>query len=50
MKSYEIMPTYENLIKTFKEDTLGRNKDIISFVFVLNSFSNCTSIALDGKW
>lgn len=50
MKSYELMPTHENLVETYKRDTLGRNRDIKAFVDILNSLSNCTSIALDGKW
>lgn len=50
MKSYELMPTHENLIDTYKQDMLGRNSDIRAFADILNSLSNCTSIALDGKW
>ena len=48
MKSYELMPTHENLVETYKQDMLGRN--IKAFADILNNLSNCTSIALDGKW
>lgn len=50
MKSYELMPIHKNLIDAYKQDMLGRNKDIEAFANILNSLSDCTSIALDGKW
>lgn len=50
MKSYELMPTHINLVETYKQDMLDRNKDIEVFANILNSLSACTSIALDGKW
>ncbi len=50
MKSLELQPTYENLIKTFWEDSIGRNADIVSFADILNSLDDCCAIALDAKW
>jgi len=50
MKSYELMPTYENLIKTFLHNIIGRNKDIFSFADILNSLEDSCSIAIDGAW
>lgn len=50
MKSYELKPTYENLLSTYLEDTIGRNADIFRFTSILNSISDSYSIALDGNW
>ncbi len=50
MKSLELQPTYENLIKTFWEDSIGRNADIVSFADILNSLDDSCAIALDAKW
>ncbi len=50
MKSYEIKPTHENLMKTFINDTIGRNSAVFQFAEVLNSIDDSCSIALDGSW
>lgn len=50
MKSLELQPTYENLINTFVEDSIGRNADIVSFADILNSLDEGCAIALDAKW
>lgn len=50
MKSYELKPTYENLLSTYLEDTIGRNADVFRFTSILNSISDSYSIALDGNW
>ena len=50
MNSYELKPTYENLIETYEKDSIGRNRDIKSFSVILNSLSDFCSIALDGEW
>lgn len=50
MKSLELQPTYENLINTFVEDSIGRNSDIVSFADILNSLDEGCAIALDAKW
>ena len=50
MKSYELSPTYENLIETFSKDTISRNSDIFRFVSILDNVSDSCSIALDGSW
>lgn len=50
MKSYELKPTYENLLYTFLEDAILRNTDIFRFVDILNSVEDCCAIALDGNW
>lgn len=50
MKAYDLKPTYENLFKTFTEDTIGRNADVFRFASILDSIDDSCSIALDGKW
>lgn len=50
MKSYELQPTIENLCETYKNDTIGRNKDLKEFIKLLDSISDCCSIAIDGEW
>lgn len=50
MKSYELKPTEENLLSTYLNDSIGRNKDIYMFSDMLNSIDDNCSIALDGNW
>lgn len=50
MKSYELKPTYENLLKTYINDSIGRDEDIFYFVDILNSLEDSCSISLEGAW
>ena len=50
MKSCELKPTYQNLLKTFCEDTISRNQDIYRFVTILDAIEDTYSIALEGNW
>lgn len=50
MKAYDLQPTYENLLNTFTNDTIGRNSDVFHFVDILDSAEDNCSIALEGKW
>lgn len=50
MKKSELLPTPENIRMTFLNDTIGRNKDVISFIKVLDSIQESYSIALDSQW
>lgn len=50
MKSYELQPTKENLMKTLTEDTISRNKDLALFFQLLDSMNDCCSLSLDGNW
>lgn len=50
MKAYDLKPTHENLMKTFTEDTVGRNIDVLRFVTILNAIEGSCAIALDGNW
>lgn len=46
----ELLPTKENLIKTFLEDSIGRNDDLFHFIRLLNSITTTYSLAVDGNW
>lgn len=50
MKTYELLPTNENLLNTFIQDSIGRNADIFSFIEMLNKLENGCAIALEGRW
>lgn len=50
MKAYDLKPTYDNIINTYKKDSIGRNTDIFQFVEILDSLDDGFSIALDGNW
>lgn len=50
MKSYELKPTYKNLVDSIVGDTIGRNNDIYMFAEILNTLNDSCSIAVDGKW
>lgn len=50
MKSYELQPTYENLLDNYLNDTIARNIDVFRFIEILNSIDDNCSIALDGGW
>lgn len=47
---FDIMPTKENLERTFVDDSIGRDNSVISFVNLLASVDNVSSIALDSPW
>lgn len=50
MKSYDLKPTKENIVNTFLNDEINRNKDIFSFILALDTLEDSCSIALDGNW
>lgn len=50
MVKSDLLPTTENLIKTFFDNAIDRNADIADFVRLINSISTSYSIALDGAW
>ncbi len=50
MKSSDLLPTYENLLSTYANDTISRNPDLNSFVDILDSLTGPFSIAVDGSW
>lgn len=50
MSSFELKPTEENIIKTYKNDIIGRNEDVKSFGRMLISVEGIQTFAVDGKW
>ena len=50
MRTYEVLPTNENLVQSLRYDTIGRNDDVFRFVNILDSVDCGYSIALDGRW
>lgn len=50
MRSVELKPTRDNLLKTLNDDLLGRNKDVWYFARLCDSQKSSCSIALDGRW
>lgn len=50
MKLYDLSPTEENLKRTYREDSIGRNNSLFHFIRLLNTIESGFSIALDGHW
>ena len=50
MKSYELQPTYNNLLNTYLNDTIARDMDVFRFIGILDSIDDSCSIALEGGW
>lgn len=50
MRTFELQPTYENVLTAFENDILNRNIDVLRFTELLNSIESSCSIALDARW
>ncbi|MEE1281357.1 MAG: P-loop NTPase fold protein [Acutalibacteraceae bacterium] len=50
MRKIELQPTAENVLKTFLDDSIGRNTDIAYFISLIESLDECNSIALNSPW
>lgn len=50
MQFYDLKPTYENLLTSYKENTIDRNKHILVFAKRLNKIDSSCSISLEGNW
>ena len=50
MKNLVLEPKEENIIDTFLKDSIGRDEDIITFVKMIDSLEESTSIAIDSDW
>lgn len=50
IKSLDIEPNNKNLTENLKKDTVGRNKDIFSFISLLKRIKGHYILALDGQW
>ncbi len=47
----DLQPTPDNIEKTLKEDSIGRNEEVYSFVKILKTIKDTSCvIALDGPW
>lgn len=46
----ELKPTHENIVKTMKDNILGRNNTIKNFIKILYSMSEQNIISLNGDW
>lgn len=49
-KKYTLEPTDENILKSIKEDTFGRSKDIKNFIEGLDMIDKNMFISLDARW
>lgn len=50
MKSLELKPIHSNIVSTYLEDSIDRDRDINAFVDILNAQESSCAIALDGTW
>ena len=50
MNSLQLLPTEENLIKTYRDNAIERNNDVNSFVNILYDVDGQMSICVDGQW
>ena len=50
MKKHDLQPKDENIRSTFYNDSIGRNKDLVNFIKIIDSIDESYSIALDSYW
>lgn len=50
MKKHDLQPTDDNIRNTFIRDSIGRNKDLVNFIKIIDSIDESYSIALDSYW
>lgn len=50
LESLELQSTFEQVKRTYCQDTIGRNKDLHRFIEMINSVNDSCVIALDGNW
>ena len=50
MKKHDLQPTPDNIRNTFIRDSIGRNKDLLYFIKIIDSIDESFSIALDSYW
>ena len=48
MKSIELQPNKENLLRTFELDAIERNVDIYRFINLLNAIEDYCSVGIAG--
>ena len=50
MKKQDLQPTDDNIRNTFYKDSIGRNKDLVYFIKIIDSIDESYSIALVSYW
>lgn len=50
MKTFEKLPTEENLIRALEENVINRNEGLVYFYKLLRAEGTANSIAIDGRW
>lgn len=50
MRKNDLQPTDDNIRSTFYNDSIGRNKDLVNFIKIIDSIDESFSIALDSYW
>lgn len=50
MKKTDLPKTFENIKKTFIENSIGRNENLVYFIKLIDSLEESYSIALDSYW
>lgn len=50
MKKHDLQPTDNNIRNAFIRDAIGRNKDLVNFIKIIDSIDESYSIALDSYW
>lgn len=50
MKRLYSLPTDSVILECLANDTLGRNEDVARFCSIIDSFHECTVVAIDGAW
>lgn len=50
MKKHDLQPTDDNIRSTFYNDSIGRNKDLVNFIKIIDSIDESYTIALDSYW
>ena len=50
MKRTDLLPNANNLMNSFLSNSIGRNKDVYSFINLINSIEGNYSLAIDSQW
>lgn len=50
MRKHDLQSTDDNIRSTFYNDSIGRNKDLVNFIKIIDSIDESYSIALDSYW
>lgn len=50
MKKKDLQSTNDNIRMTFVNDSIGRNKELVHFISIIDSIDESYSTALDSYW